>query len=85
MNRGLLPSKYNPGMEMKRPDFDLRYVFDEKPPVVELHAHVFFEFFFLLANIAQNRINKTGNVFVCHVFCDLNIRVDNGIVRCVKI
>ena len=46
MNRGLLPSKYNPGMEMKRPDFDLRYVFDEKPPVVELHAHVFFEFFF---------------------------------------
>ena len=31
---------------MKRPDLDLRYVFDEKPPVVELHTHVFFEFFF---------------------------------------
>lgn len=46
MSLGLSPSQYNPKMEMKRPDLDLRYVFDEKPPVVELHMHTFYEFFY---------------------------------------
>ena len=46
MSTRLSPSQYNPKMEMKRPDLDLRYVFDEKPPVVELHMHTFYEFFY---------------------------------------
>ena len=49
MNRVLSPSQFNPQTEMKQPDLDLRYVFDEKPPVVELHTHIFYEFFFFCA------------------------------------
>ena len=45
MNTKLPPSKYDPFMEMRNPDFEVQYVLDEKPPEVALHAHIFYELY----------------------------------------
>lgn len=49
MNQKLPPSKYDPFMEMRLPDFEIQYVLDERPPEVALHAHIFYELYFFVA------------------------------------
>ncbi len=41
----LPPSKYDPFMEMRKPDYEIKYVLDETPPEVALHAHIFYELY----------------------------------------
>lgn len=41
----LPPSKYDPLMEMRNPDFEMQYVIDDIPPEVALHAHLFYEIY----------------------------------------
>lgn len=41
----LPPSKYDPLMEMRNPDFEMQYVIDDTPPEVALHAHLFYEIY----------------------------------------
>ena len=43
MSSKLPPSKYDPFMEMRSPDFEVQYVLDENAPEVALHAHIFYE------------------------------------------
>ncbi len=46
MNTRLPPAKYDPFMNMRKPDWEIHYVVDEKPPEVDLHAHIFYELYF---------------------------------------
>jgi len=45
MTPKLPPSKYDPFMEMRSPDYEVHYVLDERAPEVALHAHIFYEIY----------------------------------------